>query len=93
MRDYALGSKGNKTFFSFPKVPSVMLFWAATEFCKCVLYTRPSSMLDLHIVLLKDRAVPAIKCSHHDSELQMISEMASNVSVLLAIGAQLLVTL
>ncbi len=66
-------------------------FWGV--FCKCVLYTRPSSMLDLHIVLLKDRAVPAIKGSHHDSELQMISEMASNVSVLLAIGAQVLVTL
>ncbi len=50
-------------------------------------------MLDLHIVLLKDRAVPAIKGSRHDSELQTVSEMALNVSVLLAIGAQVLVTL
>ncbi len=42
---------------------------------------------------VKDGAVPAIKDRSHDSELQMVSETASNVSVLLAIGAQVLVTL
>ncbi len=40
-----------------------------------------------HGLILKDGAVPAIKDPGHDSELQMVSETASNVSVLLAIGA------
>ncbi len=40
-----------------------------------------------HGLILKDGAVPAIKDPAHDSELQMVSETASNVSVLLAIGA------
>ncbi len=40
-----------------------------------------------HRLILKDGAVPAIKDPGHDSELQMVSETASNVSVLLAIGA------
>ncbi len=40
-----------------------------------------------HRLILKDGAVPAIKDPGHDSELQMVSETASNVCVLLAIGA------
>ncbi len=43
--------------------------------------------------VLKDGAVPAIKDPGHDSEQQTGSETASNVSVLLGIGAQVLVTL
>ncbi len=39
-----------------------------------------------HRLILKDGAVPAIKDPGHDSELQMVSETASNVSVLFAIG-------
>ncbi len=46
-----------------------------------------------HRLILKDGAVPAIKDPGHDSELQMVSETASNVSVLLVISAQVLVTL
>ncbi len=46
-----------------------------------------------HRLILKDGAVPAIKDPGHDSELQTVSETASNVSVLLAICAQALVTL
>ncbi len=46
-----------------------------------------------HRLILKDGAVPAIKDPSHDSEMQMVSETVSNVSVLLAIGAQVLVTL
>ncbi len=38
-------------------------------------------------LILKDGAVPAIKDPGHDSELQRVSEMASNVSVLFAISA------
>ncbi len=45
-----------------------------------------------HCLILKDGAVPAIKDPGHDSELQMVIETASNVCVLLAIGAQVLVT-
>ncbi len=40
-----------------------------------------------HGLILKDGAVPAIKDPGHDSELQMVRETASNVCVLLAIGA------
>ncbi len=62
------------------------------EFLKCFVDERfinkANSTLDLHIgLILKDGAVPAIKDPGHDSELQMVSETASNVSVLLAIGA------
>ncbi len=46
-----------------------------------------------HRLILKDGAVPAIKDPGHDSDLQTVHETASNVSVLLAIGAQVLVTL
>ncbi len=40
-----------------------------------------------HRLILNDGAVPAINDPGHDSELQMVSETASNVSVLFAIGA------
>ncbi len=40
-----------------------------------------------HRLILKDGAVPAIKDPGHDSELQMVSETASNVCVLFAIGS------
>ncbi len=37
--------------------------------------------------MLKDGAFPVIKDPSHDSELQILRETASNVWVLLAIGA------
>ncbi len=40
-----------------------------------------------HRLILKDGAVPAIKDPGHNSELQMVSETASNVCVLLEIRA------
>ncbi len=46
-----------------------------------------------HRLILKDGAVPAIQDPGHDSELQMVSETSSNVSVLLAMGAHMLVTI
>ncbi len=46
-----------------------------------------------HRLILKDGAVSAIKDPGHNSELQTVSETASNVCVLLVIGAQVLVTL
>ncbi len=46
-----------------------------------------------HRLILKDGAVSAIKDPSRDSETQTISETASNVCILLAIGAQVLVNL
>ncbi len=62
------------------------------EFLKCFVDERfiNKAQLDAgfaHGLILKDGAVPAIKDPGHDSELQMVSETASNVSVLLANGA------
>ncbi len=65
---------------------------AAMEFLKCFVDERFINKAQFnagfaHGLILKDGAVPAIKDPGHDSELQMVSETASNVSVLLAIGA------
>ncbi len=65
---------------------------AAMEFLKCFVDERfiNKAQFDAgfaHRLILKDGAVPAIKDPGHDSELQMVSETASNVCVLLAIGA------
>ncbi len=62
------------------------------EFLKCFVDERFINEVQFdagfaHGLILKDGAVPAIKDPGHDSELQMVSETASNVSVLLAIGA------
>ncbi len=62
------------------------------EFLKCFVDERfiNKAQFDAgfaHRLILKDGAVPAIKDPGHDSELQMVSETASNVCVLLAIGA------
>ncbi len=62
------------------------------EFLKCFVDERfiNKAQFDAgfaHGLILKDGAVPAIKDPGHDSELQMVSETASNVCVLLAIGA------
>ncbi len=62
------------------------------EFLKCFVDERfiNKAQFDAgfaHGLILKDGAVPAIKDPElHDSELQMVSETASNVCVLLAIG-------
>ncbi len=57
------------------------------EFLKCFVDERfiNKAQFDAgfaHRLILKDGAVPAIKDPGHDSELQMVSETASNVSVL-----------
>ncbi len=62
------------------------------EFLKCFVDERFINKAQFeagfaHRLILKDGAVPAIKDPGHDSELQMVSETASNVSVLLAMGA------
>ncbi len=64
------------------------------EFLKCFVDERfiNKAQFDAgfaHRLILKDGAVPAIKDPGHDSELQMVSERASKVCVLLAIGHSL----
>ncbi len=67
------------------------------EFLKCFVDKRfiNKAQFDAgfaHGLILKDGAVPAIKDPAHDSELQMVSETASNVSFCWR-SAQVLVTL
>ncbi len=99
LKKCVFGCEGKITLFSFPKQPTVT--WtvdivcfsgAAMEFLKCFVDECfiNKAQFDAgfaHRLILKDGAVPAIKDPGHDSELQMVGETASNVSVLLAIGA------
>ncbi len=99
LKKCVFGCEGKITLFSFPKQPTVT--WtvdivcfsgAAMEFLKCFVDERfiNKAQFDAgfaHRLILKDGVVPAIKDPGHDSELQMVSETASNVCVLLAIGA------
>ncbi len=99
LKKCVFGCEGKITLFSFPKEPTVT--WtvdivcfsgAAMEFLKCFVDERfiNKAQFDAgfaHRLILKDGAVPAIKDPGHDSELQTVSETASNVCVLLAIGA------
>ncbi len=85
-------------------VDAVCFSGEATEFCKCVclflsfrwwmFYKQDKFDAGFaHCLILKDGVVPAIKNPGHDSEVQAVSKTASNSCVLLAIGAQVLVTL
>ncbi len=91
LKKCVFGCEGKITLFSFPKEPTVT--WtvdivcfsgAAMEFLKCFVDERfiNKAQFDAgfaHRLILKDGAVPAIKDPGHDSELQMVSETASNV--------------
>ncbi len=96
------GYEGKITLFSFPKNPALREQWMQfvfsgqqRSFSSVFVDERfiNKAQFDAWILILKDGAVPDIKDPSHDSELQTVSETASNVSVLLAIGAQVLVTL
>ncbi len=90
LKKCVFGCEGKITLFSFPKQPTVT--WtvdivcfsgAAMEFLKCFVDERfiNKAQFDAgfaHRLILKDGAVPAIKDPGHDSELQMVSETASN---------------
>ncbi len=90
LKKCVFGCEGKITLFSFPKQPTVT--WtvdivcfsgAAMEFLKCFVDKRfiNKAQFDAgfaHRLILKDGAVPAIKDPGHDSELQMVSETASN---------------
>ncbi len=99
------GCEGKITLFSFPKNPALREQWMQfvfpgqqRRFSSVFVEERFINKAQFHAgfahrLILKDGAVPAIKDPRHDSELQMVSETASNVSVLLVIGTQVLVTL
>ncbi len=99
LKKCVFGCKGKITLFSFPKNPALCEQWMQFVFTGQQ-RSFTSVFVDEHFInksrfnaefahrlILKDGAVPAIKDPGHDSELQMVSETASNVCVLLAIGA------
>ncbi len=99
------GCEGKITLFSFPKNPALREQWMQFVF-PGQQWSFESMFVEerfinkaqfdagfAHCLILKDGAVPAIKDPGHDSELQMVSETVSNICVLLAIGAHVLVTL
>ncbi len=97
LKKCVFGCKGKITLFSFPKEPSVT--WTVDAVCFSGQQRSFSSVFVderfinkaqfdtgfAHRLILKDGAVPAIKDPGHDSELQTVSEKASNI-YLLAIG-------
>ncbi len=99
LKKCVFGCKGKITLFSFPKNPALreqwmqFVFWGQQQSFSSVFVDE--SFINkaqfyagfAHRLTLKDGAVPAIKHPDRDSELQMVSETASNVCVLLAIGA------
>ncbi len=99
LKKCVFGCKGKITLFSFLKNPVLREQWMQFVFPgqqwgfsgvfvdKRFINKAQFDAGFAHRLILKDGAVPAIKDPGHDSELQMVSETASNVSVLLAIGA------
>ncbi len=93
LKKCVFGCEGKITLFSFPKNPALREQWMQfvfsgqqRSFSSVFVDERfiNKAQLDAgfaHRLILKDRAVPAIKDPGHDSELQMVSETASNVSV------------
>ncbi len=91
LKKCVFGCKGNITLFSFPKNPALRKQWM--HFVFSGQQRSFSSVSDnerfinkaqfdagfAHRLILKDGAVPAIKDPGHDSELQTVSETASNV--------------
>ncbi len=105
LKKCVFGCEGKITLFSFPKNPPLREQWMQFVF-PGQQWSFSGVFVDerfinkaqfnagfAHGLILKDGAVPAIKDPGHDSELQMVRETASNVCVLLAFGAQVLVTL
>ncbi len=105
LKKCVFGCEGKITLFSFPKNPALrkqcMQFvfpgqqrsFSSVFVDKCFINKAQFHAGFAHRLILKDGAVSAIKDPGHDSELQTVSETASNVCVLLVIGAQVLVTL
>ncbi len=105
LKKCVFGCEGKITLFSFPKNPALHEQWMQfvfpgqqRSFESMFVEERfiNKAQFDAgfaHRLILKDGAVPAIKDPGHDSELQMVSETVSNICVLLAIGAHVLVTL
>ncbi len=104
LKKCVFGCEGNIILFSFPKNPALRGQWMQFVFpgqqmsfssvCWQTFVNKAQFDAEFaHRLILKDGAIPAITDPGHDSELQTVSETASNVSVLLMISAQVLVTL
>ncbi len=91
LKKCVFGCEGKITLFSIPKNPALrkqcsLFFQGSTCFSSVFVDERfiNKAQFDAgfaHRLILKDGAVPAIKDPGHDSELQMVSETASNVCV------------
>ncbi len=93
LKKCAFGCEGKITLFSFPKKTALHEQWMQFVF-PGQQWSFTSVFVDerfinkarfhagfAHRLILKDGVVPAIKDPGHDSELQTVSEMASNVCV------------
>ncbi len=94
------GCKGKITLFSFPKNPVLrkqlmqfVLSWKQQSFANVGFKKRPSSTLDLHMLWYWKMERAQHEKIRHYSELQAVSKTTLNFCVLLAIGAQVLMTL
>ncbi len=95
LKKCVFGCEGKITLFSFPKNTALRKQWMQLVFPgqqrsfssvfvdECFINKAQFDAGFAHRLILKDEAIPAIKDPGHDSELQMVSETASNVSVLL----------
>ncbi len=91
LKKCVFGCEGTITLFSFPKNPALRKQWKQfvfpgqqQSFSSVFVDERfiNKAQFDAgfaHRLILKDGAVPAIKDPGHDSELQTVSETASNV--------------
>ncbi len=91
LKECVFGCERKITLFSFPKNPALHEQWMQFVFSqqkrsfssvfvdKRFINKAQFNAGFAHRLILKDGAVPAIKDPSHDSELQMVSETASNV--------------
>ncbi len=102
LKKTVFGCEGKITLFSFPKNPALrkqgMQFvfplqqWSFSSVLVDERFIN-KAQFDAgfaHRLILKDGAIQPIKDPGHDSELQMVSETASNVCVLLVIALKCL---
>ncbi len=98
LKKWVFGSEGKITLFSFLKNPALRKQWMQFVFPgkqqsfssvfidECFINKAQFDAGFAHRLILNDGAVSAMKDSGHDSELQTVSETASNVCVLLVIA-------
>ncbi len=88
LKKCVFGCEGKIILFSFPKNPALRKQWMQfvfpgqqRNFSSVFVDEGFINKAQFDRLILKDGTVPAIKDPGHDSELQMVSETASNVCV------------